>query len=685
MRVIIDTEWDGFKDTATQCWVIVCRDIDKPTDVYVFETPQDWEKFSAFAKDVTLWVGHHVIGFDWPLLMDLGSVPHPARGTVLDTLVLSRLLNYHIEGGHSLEAWAERPSLKKFLDIGPETWYNRGSSDEKGYLQFLDKDTFSVSKSKVAINDFSRYSKELLERCISDTLINYALYKHFERYITSPAFARAIPVEMATAWLCNTLHDNGFAFDVVGAKALLDELSVRLSALDDELTTAFPPVKVLKKTIRPRVTKQGVIFASDYRQLVAAGYDPAELVPDRDFEIHEMVPFNPGSHKQIIERMNDAGWEPTVKTKGHVEALKDKKTPKEKLAHFKVYGWTLDDDNLATLPDTAPSAAKKLVERMLLRNRVALLSAWLELAKDHGDHWRIHGNFNGIGAWTHRFSHDNPNMANVPKAKPAQKPTELTEFANRINNQIRSFWTARPGYRLIGVDADAIHMRIFAHLCDDPRLTEALVRGRKEDGTDIHSVNQRALGHVCKSRDAAKTFIYTLLNGGGAGKAAEIFKCSFEEAKHALDSFMEFYPGYKALKKERFPADLERGYFESIDGRLVVCDDPRIIMSGYLQSGEIVVMKGAADIWNQQLAAEKVPFFYVDAVHDEWQVEVLDDEEVASHCSTVLLDSLARMGDILGLNCPIAGTSVRSVDGYRISKKAEENVFTGGYNWKVTH
>lgn len=684
MRVIIDAEFDGLLDTVANCWCIVCRDIDSPEDVYVFETPIDWERFHAFAEHVDLWVGHNLIGYDSRALRRVSSHQELRQGNTLDTLVLSRLLNFHIEHGHSLEAWGDRLE-KKLLTTGPETWYNSGQAGQG-------KDTYSVlrsgvkdtSKEKLKDVSFNYYSKELLERCVSDTLINLAVYRNFEKYLNHPAFAKAIPTEMQTAWLCNTLNDNGFAFDREGAQVLFTELSDRLSALDGELKAAFPPVKTLKSEITPRVTKDGVIFAADFRRLEAAGYTPEQIKPGELLPIYEMIEFNPGSHKQIIERLNEAGWQPTEKTTGHREAVKDKSTSKEKRAHFKTYGWTLDDDNLATLPDTAPPAAKRLVERLLLKSRTALLEKWLVLVRTDG---RIHGTFNGIGAWTHRMSHAEPNMANVPKAKTPPKVTEVTELSNKINNRMRAFWRAQDGWRLLGVDADAIHMRIFAHLCNDAALIDAIVNGDKNLGTDIHSFNQKLLGSVCASRDVAKTFIYALLNGAGAGKCAEIFKCSFEQAKAALDQYIERLPGFKRLKKERFPADLKRGYFESIDGRYVLCDDPRNIMSGYLQSGEIVIMKGAAILWNEVLTREGVPFNFVDFVHDEWQTEVLDDEAIARYVVKTQLDSLVAVGASLGLHCPIAGTAVYSLDGHRFADKkvGEKNEFAGGYNWKITH
>src|SRR5690606_36965042 len=106
-----------------------------------------------------------------------------------------------------------------------------------------------------------------------------------------------------------------------------------------------------------------------------------------------------------------------------------------------------------------------------------------------------------------------------------------------------SLWVARPGYRLVGTDADGLQMRIFAHKVNDEELINALIKGTKEDKTDIHSLHQRKLGESCKSRDSAKTFIYAWLLGAGNGKVAEILETTPANAKRAVTSFIESYPG----------------------------------------------------------------------------------------------------------------------------------------------
>jgi len=104
-----------------------------------------------------------------------------------------------------------------------------------------------------------------------------------------------------------------------------------------------------------------------------------------------------------------------------------------------------------------------------------------------------------------------------------------------------------------------------AYLCSlhhDPEFTRALVEGKKDDKTDPHSLNQSILGGVCRSRAAAKRFIYALLLGAGIGKLTEILGCSTAEAEEALERLMVRYTGWKFLKEKVFPKDAKRGWFK---------------------------------------------------------------------------------------------------------------------------
>jgi DNA polymerase I-like protein with 3'-5' exonuclease and polymerase domains len=206
-----------------------------------------------------------------------------------------------------------------------------------------------------------------------------------------------------------------------------------------------------------------------------------------------------------------------------------------------------------------------------------------------------------------------------------------------------------------------------------------LVEGKKDDKTDPHSLNQRILGSACKSRAAAKRFIYALLLGAGMQKLSEILAASNTETQQALDRLLTRYTGWAVLKEQVFPKDATRGYFVGLDGRKVSIPGEtegtrrHLAMSGYLQSGEAVCMKLATLKFYPEMQA--LGGKLVNFVHDEWQSECKNNMEVAIHIAKLKADALRQVGEDLKLNCPLAGSYWND----------DLKDYTIGTNWSVTH
>lgn len=622
MFVVVDTETERLINPE-KLWLVVCTEVETER-VHVFRnlhdpaSSVDREQFRSFAKKVSGWIGHNIIGFDRAVLERLAGVSI-APETIMDTLVISRLLNAGVPGGHSLEAIGER----------------------LGY-------------PKASFSDFSQYSKEMEEYCIRDTLVTLKFFRSIEQYLYSSQWKDSLRLEHEIAFICEEMKANGFHFNFKEAQKLYQEISAKVETLSNILSSSFLPKTSLVREITPKATKHGTISKVDFRWT-------DDLTPYQagcPFSLIEWVPFNPGSPKQVVERLNEAGWSPYEKTKGHIQA--ERECNHEKLAHYAVYGYKVSEENLKTLPKDAPEAARKLVEWLTLNNRRVVLETWFK-AYDEASQ-RIHGTFTPIGAWTHRMSHSNPNMANIPAGD------------NLYAHEMRALWGVPKGKLLVGVDADGIQLRVLAHYMNDPVFTKALVEGRKEDGTDAHTLNKEALGSVCKSRDDAKTFIYAFLLGAGLLKVAQILGCSVSEAKEAVTSFLNRITGLKYLKEDVIPRDARKGYFIGLDGRAVLCDSEHLMLAGYLQNGEAVIMKRANVLWRNRLLKEKIPFKQVDFVHDEWQTEVPDDLELATYIAKIQADSIRQVGEDLKLNCPMAGSILN-----------QHKQLAIGANWSITH
>lgn len=642
MIVVADIETNGLEN-PDRLWLIVCKEAETG-QVHIFKEPdKNPDEFTDFSKKVTVWVGHNFLGFDYLHINRLlpGVCIDPS--TVIDTLVTSRLIDAGREGGHSLEAYGET----------------------YGY-------------PKLNYNDWSQLTQEMVEYCVRDVNLNYKIYKNHRPFIESPLWASAMRTEHDMVLVCNDMHQNGFYFDKDKASGLLSSITAEVSQLSSELVSAFPPRARLVRVVTPRATKFGTLNRQDFRWLLKSGdTDLSPYSADSPFSLIEWVPFNPGSTTQVVTRLNESGWQPTEKTKGHFLAEREYSrdpTPElaERLESFKQTGWSISETNLATLPSTAPRAAFTLARYLLLANRKRLLEDWLSLVREDG---RIHGRFTHIGAWTQRMSHSEPNLANVP----TEKPQDAADIAE-LNNTLRSLFCVPRDRLLVGVDADSIQLRILAHYMDDERFTAALTRGDKAAGTDVHSLNAKALGSVCKGRRDAKTFIYAWLLGAGVARCAEILGCSLDEARQAREDFLNYYPGLVNLRKITIPRDASAGYFKGLDGRYVKCygidEDQRrhYMLGGYLQNGESIVMKRSNLLWRSRLQKEKIPFWQVNFVHDEWQTETINDYSLATYIAEIQADSIRIVGEELGLRCPMAGSILNGHEKLAIST-----------NWRDTH
>ena len=314
----------------------------------------------------------------------------------------------------------------------------------------------------------------------------------------------------------------------------------------------------------------------------------------------------------------NAGWKPTVFT--------DKGNPR-------LTEWVLEAAAVKF------PKAKIVMEWDLVDRRIVQIQSWID-ASDNED--RIHGSVNTIGAKTHRMSHWGPNMAQVPAS---DKP---------YGQDCRSLFTVPTGYRLLGTDASGIQLRVLAHYTGSEAYIKEVCDG------DIHTANQKAGGF--KTRDIAKTFIYAWLLGAGAPKIGEIMGENATAGGKARKLFLDNTPTLKRAKY-KYEKLAERGYIIGLDKRWIPIAEPYFTLSVLLQSGEVILMKKAAELWTER--AGHLDWKMVAWVHDEWQTEV--KEEHAEELGQIQVQAIRDAGPLVGCLCPLDGE-------YKI-----------GYNWSDTH
>ena len=201
---------------------------------------------------------HNLIGFDAPVLRKVWDVQIPVSKAV-DTLVMSRLMNPQIEGGHSLKAWGKRLGNDK-MDFDTED-FDGGLTDE------------------------------MIEYCKRDVEVLAQLHGFLETQFKqwdNPK--QPLELEHRVAMYMAQQESNGFMLNQRLCSELLAEMRQRMLDITIELQEVFPPI------VHERWSEK-----------------TGKRLKDKVEE------FNVGSRKQIASRLQSLGVEFKKKTeKGNI-------------------------------------------------------------------------------------------------------------------------------------------------------------------------------------------------------------------------------------------------------------------------------------------------------------------------------------------------------------------------------
>ena len=540
MRLLLDIETTL---DHSKIWCVVTKDLDT-NEVKIWKEAKD---LSEYIKEASLIVAHNGIAFDFHLLKKLWKCQITLK-RVKDTLVLSRLLNPSLDGGHSLS------NLGKLLGI------------QKSEFTDFDLKTQTI--------------EEMVQYCIQDVEVLHRIYNYLEAELKRQEFStQSQELEHEVQAIIAIQERNGFRFNEPSAMQLLAELKTRLESIIVEMQRIFPP-----KITSGRTHK-------------TTGRPLSDIVED----------FNPGSRKQIAERLIEKGWKPSK---------------------FTEKGSVIVDET--TLEGLDFPEAKAIAEYLMLQKRIAQIESWMEHTQPDG---RVHGKVITNGAVTGRMTHHSPNMAQVPNSGAIYGP------------ECRNLWTVEKGCKLVGIDASGLELRMLAHYMNDNEYTNEVISG------DIHTANQKAAG--LETRNQAKTFIYAFLYGAGAAKIGKIVGGSSKEGQKLINNFLRNTPKLERLRERVSEAFTKRGVLLGLDGRKLLVRSEHSALNTLLQGAGAIAMKKALVLLHKDLTNRKIPFKLVANVHDEWQVEV--SEQFADEVGQSGVRAIQNAGLEFKMNCPLTG------------------------------
>lgn len=611
-----DLEANGLLSTVTRTHCGVFKD--KNTGEIRKFRPHQMKEMLAYLDTVDVLIMHNGIGYDLPLLKKLYD--YEFKGKKVDTLIMSRLLNpkrlapFNSPdkgiGPHSIAAWGYR-----------------------------------VGRGKPEHNDWENFSEEMLHRCTEDVEILQLVYEALLEEAKGRGWKDAFLLSFDLFTWLQKQEEYGWLVDRPHMDFCIKQLERWIRWIDKVLTPALPLVLDVDETKEKgeyKYIKKPFLKSGAYSEHVKSWAADCNLPLDNNlvvgcFSRISFRPVNLNSNEETKDYLIAQGWEPLE--------------------------WNTNDAGERTSPKMSKDdpfegingkIGRLVARRVQCRQRKSIIEGLTQLIRPDGRISSVVNMLAVTGRATHR------NIVNIPKA------------GSFYGKQMRSIFTSKPGFVLVGTDSSGNQLRQLAARMGSEKFIYAMVSGKKEDGTDPHTLTQRA-GDL-ESRDIAKNVMYAMLFGGGDVKLAKTAKKPPGTGKELREKLYKGLDGlgelmerltkeWKASAKQRYNAKFNRmehydGCITGLDGRPIKVSSEHQLLVYLLQSDESIQMSRAYCMTAERLNKKYVwgvDYGIVGWIHDEIQIEC--KEGIAEDVGKVCRDAIRDAGVYYGIKCPHAGES----------------------------
>ena len=470
---------------------------------------------------------------------------------------------------------------------------------------------------------FEFYNKEMGIYCQQDVVVTNKLFNMLLGRLDISA--NYVVLEHEVKYIQCKGERKGVDFDYIAAMKLQMEIDSKMDDIRDEVVPslgyAYSPYQQIYK-----LKKNGDPSNNALKWLAMS----PNHVAGGDFCKIEYTKITLDTKKLLIDKLLQDGWIPSSRTeKGYPQIAVKGVVCNHLLTDSKF-------ENVGTY--------------FVLKHRKGLVEGLFKLVRKKDG--RIESRADTLGAVTHRYTHSG--IANFPAVR------------SLYGEAIRSLFGAFDNDRVfIGSDLAGLEARMLAHYMNDDEFTE-LVSG---PDADVHTFNQHK---VClPTRDAAKTFYYALLYGGGNAKIGSLVNGNEADGKRIKEMYFKEFPGL-AQTNSRLQKEAKKGYVTSLDGRPIRITkgdkgdyDTHKALNSLLQSSGAIFAKHWLCFTNQYLEEHNADATIVISYHDELQI---DCHKNSVEIVTKALRHGVEMADkVLKTNCP------NDID------------IKVGKNWKDTH
>lgn len=718
LRLVVDIEAPGLLDhtsidyTASpyvllpsyQLHCVVVKDIDSKR-IYRFvgadEIKNDLPKL--LKKAATL-IAHNGIGYDFLALKLYCNIEYEIEETchltidgerfeveIVDTLVLSKVMNPDRFGGHSLDEWGKRLGFHKI------NW--RQEAIELGLIE--------ANAPKGA--EFMQYHPKMLEYCERDVEVTELLYFTLMEEWGDWNWAGPFALEQMTRDIVTRQEHRGFWFDEKLAGENVRELDIKMEEIRaivepllppkpmglTKLKQFIPPASQLKKNLEPTahirnfIEKHGGSLWEEsgywyYKVFDKSGKLPMSLDP---IQTHEPATVKDTTH--IKGYLVELGWKPTqykerdlscdskknkltrekyiAAVERYVEQTlespfcKDRCTelevsPKGLLAKLlkhdpkrpiKVYtnptitvGMEKEiDPALLELADKFPHA--KLVSEYLTyaHRRNSILGGGVDPDEfDEDDEFAGKG---FMAAERIGFDHRIPTPADTCGAGTSRFKHRLVANIPRVTSlygaNMRGLFgvDVEDGFIQLGYDFDSLEAKIEAHyVFKYPGGPEYGVSLTAEKPNDCHSVLAKKISEILNRpfpRSTAKNVKYGCSYNAQPPRVAKTIGSSLEDATVIFDTFWEQAMPLKQLKENMqkyWETKGQKKFLLGIDGRKLPIRSKGNVINTAFQSAGVICAKRAMVIHERKLKAAGM---FVDFFRDDWKNKDFCQQLIAYH------------------------------------------------------
>lgn len=286
-------------------------------------------------------------------------------------------------------------------------------------------------------------------------------------------------------------------------------------------------------------------------------------------------------------------------------------------------GYSTNAEVLEGLRSAHPVVEKIMEYRTLTKLKSTYCDGLLKVIDTDG---RIHTRFNQVETRTGRISSLEPNLQNIP-------------IRTDLGREMRKFFIAAPGCRLVDADYSQIELRVLASMAGDKAMIDAF-----NSGADIHTATAAQVFGLPPEmitpqlRSRAKAVNFGIVYGIGAFSLAKDIGVSNKEAKAYIDSYMHTYQGVATYMQRMIDAAKDTGYASTLFGRrrylpelaasnhMLRAFGERVARNMPIQGTAADIIKIAMVRVDRRLYAEGMESRLILQVHDELIVEAPEAE-----------------------------------------------------------